>query len=151
MFYISKFDKANTMTKKQLIKLNMTRPFVLLFKEPIVLLLSIYTAIIYGTLYLFFTAFPIVFQKTRGWNSGQGGLAFLGVGLGMVIATAMAPLNNAYYLRQMAKSPTGRAPPEARLPFAMIGSILLPIGLFWFAWTSDSHVHWVDPLALLSF
>ena len=45
-FYISKFDKANTLTKKQLIKLNMTRPFVLLFKEPIVLLLSIYTAII---------------------------------------------------------------------------------------------------------
>jgi hypothetical protein len=30
----------------------------------------------------------------------------------------------------------GFAPPEARLPVAIIGGILLPIGLFWFAWTA---------------
>lgn len=144
--YISKFDKANTLTKKEMFKLNMTRPFVLLFKEPIVLLLSIYTAIVYGTLYLFFCAFPIVFQQTRGWSSGVGGLAFLGVGGGMLIGTALAPLNNKYYVAQMAKSPTGRAPPEARLPFACIGSIMLPCGIFWFAWTSSPSVHWIAPI-----
>jgi multidrug resistance protein len=41
-------------------KTSLSRPWVLLFKEPIVLLLSIYMAIIYGTLYMLFSAFPIV-------------------------------------------------------------------------------------------
>jgi hypothetical protein len=44
--YVSKFDKANTKTFGQIFKINLSRPFVLLFREPIVLLLSIYTAII---------------------------------------------------------------------------------------------------------
>nr|AOR51665.1 MFS multidrug resistance transporter [Phaffia rhodozyma] len=124
----------------------MTRPFVLLFKEPIVLCLSMYTAIVYGTLYLFFTAFPIVFQTTRGWSSGVGGLAFLGVGLGMLIGTALAPVNNKIYLRATRKSPTGRAPPEARLPMAMLGGALLPSAIFWFAFTSTPSVHWIVPI-----
>ena len=38
----------------------LTRPWALLFLEPIVLLISIYMAIIYGTLFLLFGAFPIV-------------------------------------------------------------------------------------------
>jgi sugar phosphate permease len=28
----------------------------------------------------------------------------------------------------------------------MIGSILAPIGLFWFAWTARSSIHWICPL-----
>lgn len=60
--------------------------------------------------------------------------------------TALAPLNNKYYTAQMAKSPTGRAPPEARLPFACLGSIMLPVGIFWFAWTSDPSIHWIAPI-----
>ncbi|KAH7562609.1 hypothetical protein BM1_02129 [Bipolaris maydis] len=55
------------------------RPWILLFCEPIVLLLAVYTAIIYGALYMFFPAFPIVYQVGRGWSTGIGGLAFIGV------------------------------------------------------------------------
>ena len=36
----------------------------------------------------------------------------------------------------------GHAPPEARLPPAMLGATALPVGLFWFAWTNDPSVHW---------
>lgn len=41
-------------------------------------------AVIYGTLYMLFAAFPIVFQQGHGWNAGVGGLAFLGVLVGML-------------------------------------------------------------------
>ncbi|KAB8279506.1 major facilitator superfamily domain-containing protein [Aspergillus minisclerotigenes] len=37
----------------------------------------------------------------------------------------------------------GNLSPEARLPPAILGSILLPIGLFWFAWTNSTSIHWV--------
>jgi MFS family permease len=44
-----------------LVRTSLSRPWLLLFREPIVLLLSIYTAIIYGTLYMLFAAYPIVY------------------------------------------------------------------------------------------
>ncbi|QKX60075.1 uncharacterized protein TRUGW13939_07217 [Talaromyces rugulosus] len=34
-------------------------------------------------------------------------------------------------------------PPESRLAPAMLGAILLPLGLFWFAWTCQPSVHWI--------
>lgn len=66
-------------TVSQEYKTALLRPWILLFKEPIVLLLSIYMAIVYGTLYLLFGAFPIVYQRERGWSPGIGGLSFIGV------------------------------------------------------------------------
>lgn len=50
----------------------LTRPAKMMVMEPILLLLTIYMALIYGTLYLFFEAFPISFQEQRGWNGGVG-------------------------------------------------------------------------------
>ena len=35
--------------------------------------------------------------------------------------------------------------PEGRLYFSCIESAFLPIGLFWFGWTSFSSVHWILP------
>ena len=41
----------------------------------------------------------------------------------------------------------GRAvEPEARLPLAMAGSIVLPVGLFLFAWTTYPSVPWILPI-----
>ena len=121
------------------------RPFVLLFMEPIVLILSIYMSIVYGTLYLLFGAFPIVFQIERGWSEGVGGLAFLGVALGMVIAIAIGGKLNGFYVKAGVKN-GGVSPPEARLLGCMIGAIAFPIGMFWFAWTSYPSIHWISPI-----
>lgn len=84
-----------------------------IISEPIVLLLAIYISIVYGTLYALFSAFPIIFQQHKGFSPGQGGLAFLGVGIGIIIGTASQSIQNRIYWRQMDKSETGRAPPEA--------------------------------------
>ncbi|EPE06004.1 fluconazole resistance protein 1 [Ophiostoma piceae UAMH 11346] len=124
----------------------LSRPWILLFREPIVFITSIYMAIIYGTMYMMFAAFPIIFQQTRGWSAGIGGLAFLGIAIGMVIAVIYAMWDNGNYNRRAALSPNGVAPPEARLMTAAIGSVLLPIGLFWFAWTNEAPIHWVVPI-----
>lgn len=35
--------------------------------------------------------------------------------------------------------------PEGRLYFACIESALMPIGLFWFGWTSFTSIHWIVP------
>ena len=142
--YKSKMDVAITTTRSQQVKTTLMRPWILLFKEPIVFLTAIYLAIVYGTLYLLFAAFPIVFQLGRGWSPGIGGLAFIGVAVGYSM------FDNRRYGR-VAAAHGGMAPPEARLPPAIIGSVLLPIGLFWFAWTNSPSIHWAVPITASAF
>ena len=145
--YRSKMEvKSSRPSLSQAFKTALSRPWILLFREPIVLFLSIYMAIIYGTLYLMFGAFPIVYQQYRGWSEGIGGLAFLGVAVGMLAAVVYTIPDNKRYNRVADKATkagsSNGAPPEARLPPALLGSIFLPIGLFWFAWTNSPSVHW---------
>ncbi|KAM0317416.1 hypothetical protein ACHAO8_002514 [Botrytis cinerea] len=123
-------------------KTALSRPWILLFTEPIVLLLSLYMAIVYGTLYMMFGAFPIVFQTGRGWSAGIGGLAFCGVAAGMISAVFYSLWDNKRYNATAARH-NNAAPPEARLPPALVGSICLPVGLFWFAWTNSPSIHWI--------
>lgn len=144
--YISKLDLGIPhATLGQKLKTALMRPWILLFMEPIVLITSIYMAIVYGTLYLCFAAFPIVFQQGRGWSPGIGGLAFIGIAVGMTLATIGSILDNKRYAKTAAAH-GGAAPPEARLPPGLVGSILIPAGMFWFAWTNGPDIHWVVPI-----
>ncbi len=127
-------------------KTALSRPWILLFREPIVLLLSVYMSIIYGTLYMMFAAFPIVFQEQRGWSAGIGGLAFLGVAVGMLAAVIYTIPDNTRYQRaaeQYRKDGATSTPPEVRLPPSLIGAVCIPVGLFIFAWTNCSSIHWI--------
>lgn len=130
--YESKVDMdQGKFSLKAAFKLSLSRPWILLFKEPIVFLLSLYMAIIYGTLYMLFAAYPIVYQQYRGWNQGVGGLPFLGIMVGMIFAVIYTIPDNKRYISTQDKN-GGFAPPEARLPPTMVASIAIPVGLFWF-------------------
>ncbi|KAI9168071.1 MFS-type efflux pump MFS2 [Paramyrothecium foliicola] len=127
---------------QQRVSTALARPWVLFFHEPIVSLTAIYISVVYGTLYLFFAAFPIVYQYGRGWPLGVSGLAFIGTAVGMLVAIAyVAVYDNRRYARMMKRN-NGPLVPEARLPAAMMGSVLITIGLFWFAWTNGPGLHW---------
>ncbi|KAF9451214.1 MFS general substrate transporter [Macrolepiota fuliginosa MF-IS2] len=141
--YTTSYDRNSSKSFLQIMCTNLKRPFVFVVTEPIVLLLAIYISIVYGTLYALFSAFPIIFQQHRGFTPGQSGLAFLGVGFGIITGTASQSIQNRIYWKSMDQSETGRAPPEARLHMAIVGGILAPIGLWWFAWTSMPNVHWI--------
>ncbi len=51
-----------------------TRPFQLLVREVMLLLLCLWSALLLGILYLFFVAFPIVFDR-HGFNLQEVGLS----------------------------------------------------------------------------
>lgn len=95
-------------------------------------LLSLYMSIIYGTLYMLFMAYPIVFQEVRGWSEGIGGLTFLGILIGILFSVAYAFPMYFQYKKKMLNT-RGRVPPEAHIPNSFLGAVALPIGLFWFA------------------
>jgi MFS family permease len=150
--YISQLDagKGDVTFKKQFLT-SLGRPWLLLVYEPIVLLLSLYTAVVYAILYSFFSAFPIVFQQVRGWSPGIGGLAFLGILVGMLIAIAYVVFYvNPDYIKAVDKHGGITAPPEVRLKGALVGAPLLIVGLGAFAATNVPSIHWSAPIILSS-
>ncbi|PYI24902.1 bicyclomycin resistance protein [Aspergillus indologenus CBS 114.80] len=126
------------------LRIILTRPWILLVREPIILLFSVYMALIYGTLYMLFAAYPIVFQQARGWSEGLGGLSFLGIMVGILASVPHLYWAHRRY-RRILKSST-RPVPEQRLPDCFAASICLPIALFWFAWTDAPSTHWIVPI-----
>jgi len=120
------------------------RPFQLLFGELIVLLISLYMSVLYGLLYMFFVAYPIVFQEGKGYSAGITGLMFIPIAVGVAMSAACAPMVNRHYLKMVHKY-NGKPPAEVRLIPMMLSCWLIPIGLFIFAWTSYKRLTWVGP------
>lgn len=130
---------------RELVTKNFSRPMRLLVTEPIVLLLSIYMAFIYGLLYLFLTAYPIVFQQIHGMSGGVGGLPYFGMIIGMLLAGTYVALTQPSYNRKLAAN-NGVPVPEWRLPPVIYGGMSFAGGLFWFGWSGyRADIHWIVP------
>ncbi|KAJ5106929.1 MFS general substrate transporter [Penicillium angulare] len=141
-------SEENQVAKTRLLGLSLLRPVQFLTLEPMCLALDIYSAMLLGMLYLFFEAFPLLFERTYTFNLWQVGLTFLGIISGMVIAAASTPLWNRVADRISEIQPNGEdnRPPEYRLIPAIPGAIMIPVGLLWFGWSMSPAVHWIVPV-----
>lgn len=130
-------------TMADIVNKYLLRPFQMLATEPILMCMTLYLALIYGILYLFFEAYPISFGEVRGWtHEGVAALPFIGIMIGVVMGVALIVFaTKTRFARKMEKH--GRVVPEERLVPMMIASVLLPAGLFWFGWTSNKNIIWV--------
>ncbi|EYE90838.1 MFS transporter [Aspergillus ruber CBS 135680] len=141
---------ANKKGLHELFAITLTRPVRFLITEPITFFCAIYNGFLYGLVYLFNEAFPLVFGEGHGFNVGAQGLSFLGLAIGPLIAFCLYPLQERYYLRRVREN-DGKGVPEARMWMARLGALFIPISLFWFGWTSYSSVHWIVPIIASSF
>lgn len=120
------------------------RPLQLLFGELIVFLISLYMSVLYGLLYMFFVAFPIIYQEGKGWSAGSTGLMFIPLALGVIASAVASPLVNKHYLKVCQRF-NGNPPPEYRLIPMMCSCWFIPLGLIIFAWTTYPSLHWFGP------
>ncbi|KAG6360127.1 hypothetical protein INS49_011183 [Diaporthe citri] len=132
---------------RELVEKNFSRPMRLLFQEPIVLLLSIYMSFVYGILYLFLTAYPLVFVGVHGFKSSSSGLCFFGMIIGELIAGVVVLAQQPWYQRKLTSN-NGMPIPEWRLPSVIAGGVAFMGGIFWFGWTGyRADIHWIVPTA----
>lgn len=100
---------------------------------------------IYGLLYLFLTAYPIVFQRIHGFSLGIGGLPYFGMILGQLLAGLTILLQQPSYNRKLAAN-NGLPIPEWRLPPVIVGGVAFACGIFWFGWSGyKGSIHWIVP------
>ncbi|OJA21347.1 hypothetical protein AZE42_12763 [Rhizopogon vesiculosus] len=124
---------------------SLKRPFVLFACEPIVQLLGVYMAYLYGILYLLLTTIPSIFQGVYQQPAGIAGLHYIALGIGMTGASQInARTMDRVYVNLKNKN-GGVGKPEFRLPAMFPGTVLLPIGCLITGWTSQAHVHWIAP------
>ncbi|KAJ7902327.1 MFS general substrate transporter [Mycena leptocephala] len=142
--YWAPLDRRDTTLARSLL-LSCYVPFKLLIFERMALLLDTWNALLLGILYLMFQAFPIIFEKGHHFNVQTTGLTFLGIGLGMGIGLSTQPFWNRLSAQAAAKH-GGKAPPETLLIMGQVGGILVPLSLYWFAFTTYPHVHWIVPI-----
>ncbi|KAF4963156.1 hypothetical protein FSARC_8809 [Fusarium sarcochroum] len=122
------------------------RPVTLMAREPKLLFSSLYLTLAYGTIYLFFQAYPIIFQDFYGLSPGIAGLAYLPIALGAVFALGGFCLYTRWYDRSAKTSkPWAQRETYRRLPLACLASPCMVISLFWLGWTSQTSVSPVIP------
>ncbi|KAI5970800.1 hypothetical protein CANMA_000219 [Candida margitis] len=136
-----------SLSLNEIFRNNIMRPLRLLFTEPIVFLVSIYNAFVYGMLYAFLTVIPLVFTGRYHWSQGVGELPYLSMLLGVFSGGAVIVFFE-HRLNKKMDTAGLRLTPEERLPPVMIGGFTFVIGIFWLGWTGDyaEHVHWIVPV-----
>ncbi|KAI0465632.1 major facilitator superfamily domain-containing protein [Xylaria cf. heliscus] len=134
---------------RELLLRSIVRPLKMLVKSPIVLILSLQLAVVYGYLYLLFTTFVFVFEGQYHFQAGPAGLAYLGLGIGFLISLIGNGLTSDYIAKREAKG--GEIKPESRLAPLLLGVLLIPIGLIWYGWAAEYKVHWIIPIIGTSF
>ncbi|KAJ7771073.1 major facilitator superfamily domain-containing protein, partial [Mycena maculata] len=126
--------------------INLSRPATLLFGSLICFMLSLYMAFMYGIYYLMFTTFDTLFSAVYGFNTGTGGLTYIGLGVGFLLATGFSARSaNEVYLH-LSKKNGGKGEPEMRVPALIFGSLFVPVGLFWYGWSAQAGIHWIMPI-----
>ncbi|THH06070.1 hypothetical protein EW145_g4340 [Phellinidium pouzarii] len=150
---MAKTDKSRVTTAlqdldnswKQIMSKAIVRPFALFAHEPIIQLLGVYMAFVYGLIYLILTTIPSIFQGIYGESVGIAGLHYIALGLGMsAVSQFNARLLDPIY-RRLKERNGGPGRPEYRLPSMVPGTFALPFGLLILGWSAQNHVFWIVP------
>ncbi|KAF8803716.1 MFS polyamine transporter [Phlegmacium glaucopus] len=121
-----------------LIFISCTRPVHLMCTELVVSSFSIWVGFAWGLTYGLIDSIPDVFQNLHHFNIAETGMVFLAIVIGSVLGFFTNFYQETLYQRYF---PTRG--PEARLYLACFAGVLLPTGMFIYAWSSSTFVHWI--------
>lgn len=135
---------------QSIITKQLSRPFKMLFTEPMVTCMCFYASFVFSILYLSLEAFPIIFTDLRHWSMINSSLTFLGSFTGIILALGVNIGNQPRYKR-ISRAAGGRTVPEARCPPMAVGGAFMVIGLFLLGWTAAPKYHWIWPVIATAF
>lgn len=135
------------------LKIALYRPFVMIWTEPIILLMALYLTILYIVLFTFFVGFEFVFTDVYGISQGLTNIIWLAVFVGFWPVLITVPVVYSWTVKDMQQQskitgePVAAPRPETRLWFAMLGgAFALPVSLFWMGWTDFASVSIWSPI-----
>ncbi|OJJ53730.1 hypothetical protein ASPSYDRAFT_211502 [Aspergillus sydowii CBS 593.65] len=112
--------------------------------DPAILFTTIYLGLVYAIFYSFFESLPLVYLGIHHMSLSQLGLIFLACLIGALVTL---PFYLTFIHSVLNRSSAHPPEPETRLIPALFGSVLIPAGLFIFAWTARDSTSWPVPTA----
>ena len=174
---ISKTDPVPSISQslKSVLYTAITRPFHMLFTEPVVAAFAAWSAFSFGIVYACIQSITQIYEAHYGFTDAQSGYVFLcfnlqttqcctlltltsliesllqiSVLIGLFLGILPCIAQNAYYQRSTLRN-NNISIPERRLPASVIISLVGQTGgLFWYGWASYPHVHWIVPTLALA-
>ncbi|UKZ94925.1 uncharacterized protein TrAFT101_009778 [Trichoderma asperellum] len=150
--YVSASEIQNVTFRSRMLTA-VKRPIIMTIQEPTIMLWTGYLTVVYLMLFGFLDGYTFVFQETYGLSDGITGLLFLGIGVGLILATVfLTPLLYRWAKKEITKLQTekpdgnARIPPEFFLWYALIGAPAIPISFFWMGWTAYPHISIWSPI-----
>lgn len=135
--------EQQTLSLRKIVVESLVRPIQISILDPGTGFMNIYVSLVYAIYYSFFESFPLIYPPLYGFGLGATGLTFLSVVATTSLGAAGYMLYVYYYVEAKIRR-TGELPSlESRLIPAIPASVLMPIGLFLFGWTSRESVHWM--------
>jgi MFS family permease len=124
---------------------NLKRPMQMLLYEPLIQLLAIYVAYLYGTMYLVLSTYQALWVGKYRESAFVGGLNYIALGIGYIVGSQVCilALDNVYHHLERRNDGIGQA--EYRLPLAFVSTILVPVGLLIYAWSAQAQTLWIIP------
>ena len=124
-------------------KIAFTRPLRLLFTQPTLQVMSVFMAYNFGINYIMFSTFAELWTRRYGQSVSQSGLNYIALAIGNTLAAQVgARFTDRVWAHLKTKAGNVTAP-EYRVPTMIPGSVLIPIGLFWYGWAGEMKAYWV--------
>lgn len=138
--------KGRGQTTRKIIKDLLWGPIDLCLHEPVLNFINLHLGLAYALLYLFFECFPLIYTNIYHFTNVELGLAFVSLMVGFFVYFAAYVI----FLRRtiFVKFKKGEAivPEKVFIPVCIVGSLLMPIGIFIVGWASTYHAHWVGSM-----
>lgn len=144
-------ESRPTLNLQTFVSKYLTRPMAMMRHEIMLDVMTVYISLVYGIQYLTFFSIPYIFRHDRHWSAQTGSLPFLSMLLGIAVSCGGVSVFWSKYYGPRLRARGGKICPEDRLPPVMLGAVLLPVGLFWLAWTDGKNVHWIAQVMSLFF
>ncbi|KLO12037.1 MFS general substrate transporter [Schizopora paradoxa] len=134
---------------KEIVNQHIIRPFDMLLREPIALGSAVWLTLGSALVYLYFEIFPLLFLEKHNFSLEDAGLPFFSLLIGFPLAVVISAISSRILLPKRIPylQPKNADPndPETHLKNSIIACLLMPISLFWLAWSSGTNVHWIVP------
>ncbi|KAF8423299.1 major facilitator superfamily domain-containing protein [Tirmania nivea] len=132
------------------LQVTIVRAVKMLLFEPVVTIASAYIGFVFGCLFQTLVSVPLVFTKVYKVDLIGSGFTELGISGGM-LASVLVLMILELTIHQRAQKRAmsglgGNVAPEEKLQLVLFGSIMFPIGLFWWAWSAQEQIHWFLPI-----
>ncbi|KAF5597810.1 major facilitator superfamily transporter [Fusarium pseudocircinatum] len=143
--YFTEHMTASERSLRPVLLRALSRPFRLLFTQPILQVIAIFLAYNFGILYIVLSTFATLWIGRYGQSQWESGLHYFSLVIGYTIAAQGGAILMDKLWGYLKKKAGDDTVPEYRVPLMLPGAILIPLGLFLYGWSAERHTAWIIP------